>query len=179
MLHRQYLSDFKHLGYQPHSVGHLSQSLQQYGQALPATVSMASQTVVFYLSDEIFAIPTPILVTIEPAPLFSTSSGRPTARPQTWKTHFETLKDHHFHSLGMASDRGLGLVAGYRDASLKLSGWQTTFMSFKAASMYVSVGEKRHSAIAKEDRAIRKFHRQKRVQPQQALDPVRTSAPSL
>ena len=61
----------------------------------------------------------------------------------TWKTHFETLKDHHFHSLGMASDRGLGLVAGYRDASLKLSGWQTTFMSFKAASMYVSIGEKK------------------------------------
>ena len=52
-----YLSGAQHLGYQPHSVGHLSQSLQQYGQALPATVSMASQTVVFYLSDEIFAHP--------------------------------------------------------------------------------------------------------------------------
>src|SRR6267378_1320903 len=34
----------------------------------------------------------------------------------TWKAHFDTLKDHHFHSLGMASDRGIGLVAGYRDA---------------------------------------------------------------
>ncbi len=56
----------KHLGYQPNSVGHLSACFQQYGQALPSTISMPSPTVVFYLSDEIFAIQAPILVTIEP-----------------------------------------------------------------------------------------------------------------
>lgn len=107
----------QHLGYQPHSVGHLSQYFQQYGQALPATLSMASKTVVFYLSDEIFAIPTPILVTIEPQSTTILHIERATDRSaSTWKTHCETLRDHHFHSLGMASDRGLGLVAGSRDA---------------------------------------------------------------
>src|SRR6266478_2045368 len=34
----------------------------------------------------------------------------------TWQTHFEDLRDHHFHSIGMASDRGVGLVAGYQAA---------------------------------------------------------------
>ena len=50
----------QHLGYQPNSVGHRSECLQHYGQALPSTVSMTSQTVVFYLSDELFAIHMPI-----------------------------------------------------------------------------------------------------------------------
>ena len=34
----------------------------------------------------------------------------------TWRGHFEALEAHHFSSLGLASDRGLGLVAGYRAA---------------------------------------------------------------
>jgi Transposase len=35
---------------------------------------------------------------------------------QTWKAHFEDLGEHRFHSIGMASDRGVGLVAGYQSA---------------------------------------------------------------
>jgi hypothetical protein len=30
----------------------------------------------------------------------------------TWKAHCETLHAHHCSSIGMASDRGVGLVAG-------------------------------------------------------------------
>src|SRR6266851_2032226 len=64
--HESDVVGLKHLGYQPNSVGHLSACFQQYGQALPSTISMPSPTVVFYLSDEIFAIQAPILGTIEP-----------------------------------------------------------------------------------------------------------------
>jgi hypothetical protein len=35
---------------------------------------------------------------------------------QTWQTHFEDLGNHLFHSIGMASDRGTGLMAGYQAA---------------------------------------------------------------
>jgi len=45
------------LEYSPHSVGYLSQFFQQYGHSLPATLSTGSPKVVFYLSDEIFALP--------------------------------------------------------------------------------------------------------------------------
>jgi len=50
----------KTLQYQPHSVGYLSNFFPRAGHALPSTVSMASKKVVLYLSDEIFALHTPI-----------------------------------------------------------------------------------------------------------------------
>ena len=53
------------LEYHPDSVGYLSQFCQSTGQALPSTLLMPSQKLVFYLSDEIFAIHAPILVTID------------------------------------------------------------------------------------------------------------------
>ena len=58
-------SILKALEYHPNSVGYLSQFFHSAGQALPSTLLMPSQTCVFYLSDEIFAIHAPILVTIE------------------------------------------------------------------------------------------------------------------
>ena len=56
--------DYRHE--EPNSVGYLSQSLHTFGRLVPSTLEMASSKSVFYLSDEIFAIGTPILVTIEP-----------------------------------------------------------------------------------------------------------------
>src|SRR5919197_3714531 len=107
----------KRLGYQPNSVGHLSASVQSGGQGLPSTLSMTSTTVVFYLGDELFALHTPILVTIEP---HSTAMLRielaADRSASTWKAHFDTLQAPHFSSLGLASDRGVGLVAGSREA---------------------------------------------------------------
>ena len=51
-------SILKHFAYQPSSVGYLSEYLQDYGRCVPSTLSMAQKKVVFYLSDEIFAIGT-------------------------------------------------------------------------------------------------------------------------
>jgi hypothetical protein len=58
-------SILKYFQYQPNSVGYLSECFHNYGCALPSTLSAAEHTVVFYLSDEIFARHQPILVTIE------------------------------------------------------------------------------------------------------------------
>jgi hypothetical protein len=72
---------------------------------------------VFYLSDEIFATHQPILVTIDAqstAILKIQLASERSAQP--WRAHFEALEAHLLHSLGMASDRGRGLVAGYQDA---------------------------------------------------------------
>ena len=121
---------------------------------------MVSKTVVFYLSDEIFAIQTPILVTIEPQSTAILHIERATDRSaSTWKTPVETLKGHHFHSLGMASDRGLGLVAGYRDACPEALWVADHFHEFQDLfNVRLQWEKKAYGAIAKEDEAIRKFH---------------------
>jgi hypothetical protein len=110
-------SIFKHFDYQPNSVGYLSEFLRDYGRCVPSTLSMPHQKVVFYLSDEIFAIRAPILVTIEAQSTAILKIELASDRSaETWKAHFDDLGDHLFHSIGMASDRGVGLSAGYRAA---------------------------------------------------------------
>jgi hypothetical protein len=110
-------SIFKHFDYQPSSVGYLSEFLRDYGRCVPSTLSMPQQKVVFYLSDEIFAIRCPILVTIDARSTAILKIELASDRSaQTWETHFRDLGAHRFHSLGMASDRGVGLKAGYQAA---------------------------------------------------------------
>src|SRR5882672_9043522 len=58
-------SILKALEYHPNSVGYLSQFFQHAGRTLPSILVMPSKTWVFYLSDEIFALDKPILVTID------------------------------------------------------------------------------------------------------------------
>ena len=107
----------KALEYHPNSVGYLSQFFHSAGQALPATLVMPSKTLVFYISDEIFAIHAPILVTIDARSTTILNIKLASDRSaDTWRAHFEALENHQFVSLGLASDRGLGLVAGYRAA---------------------------------------------------------------
>jgi hypothetical protein len=110
-------SIFKRFDYQPNSVGYLSEYLQDYGRSVPSTLSMEQKKVVFYLSDEIFAIRTPILVTIDAQSTAMLKIELASDRSaKTWETHFKALGAHRFHSLGMASDRGVGLKAGYQAA---------------------------------------------------------------
>src|SRR2546427_4242688 len=85
--------------------------------SVPSTLQVAQKTVVFYLSDEIFAIGTPILVTVDAQSTAILKIQLASDRSaQTWKAHFDNLGNHLFHSIGMASDRGVGLLAGYQAA---------------------------------------------------------------
>ncbi len=110
-------SILQRMEYRPSSVGYLSESLQDYGRCVPSTLSMPHKKVVFYLSDEIFAIRRPILVTIDARSTAILKIELASDRSaKTWETHFKDLGAHRFHSLGMASDRGVGLKAGYQAA---------------------------------------------------------------
>jgi hypothetical protein len=110
-------SIFKHFDYEPNSVGSLSESLQDYGRSVPSTLSMPHQKVGFYLSEEMFAIRAPILVTIDAQSTAILKIELASDRSaKTWATHFNALGAHRLHSLGMASDRGVGLQAGYQAA---------------------------------------------------------------
>ena len=103
-------SILKALEYHPNSVGYLSQCFHRAGQTLPSTLVIPSKKWVFYLSDEIFAIRHPILVTIEAHSTAILKIELASDRSaETWQAHFADLGAHRFHSIGMASDRGVGL----------------------------------------------------------------------
>ena len=148
-----------HLGYQPHSVGSLSECFQRYGRALPSTLSMASKTVVFYLSDEIFACHAPILVTIDAQSTTILKIELAADRSaETWRAHFAALDASLFHSLGMASDRGVGLVAGYHAACEEALWVCDYFHEFQDLFTVLHQWERKaYAAIRQEDEAAQKF----------------------
>jgi hypothetical protein len=149
--------------YQPNSVGYLSECFQTYGRALPSTLSMTESKVVFYLSDEIFARHQPILVTIEAQSTAILKIQLASDRSaQTWKAHFEDLGEHRFHSIGMASDRGVGLVAGYHAACQDARWVCDRFHEFQALfDRRHQLERKAYAAIAKETEAATTFHNAK------------------
>lgn len=149
--------------YQPNSVGYLSERFQTYGRALPSTLSMTESKVVFYLSDEIFARHQPILVTIEAQSTAILKIQLASDRSaQTWKAHFDDLGEHRFHSIGMASDRGVGLVAGYQSACPDALWVCDRFHEFQDLfDRRQQLERKAYAAIAKEAEAATTFHNAK------------------
>jgi hypothetical protein len=113
-----------------------------------------------YLSDEIFARHQPIVVTIEAhstamlkMPLASERSA------ETWEAHVDDRGEHHFHRIGMASDRGRGLVAGSHAACPdarwvcdRLHAFHDLFDRRRPLERTAS------AAMAKEDEAAQTFH---------------------
>jgi hypothetical protein len=153
-------SILKYFQYQPNSVGYLSECFQHYGATLPSTLAMAEHTVVFYLSDEIFARHQPILVTIEAQSTAILKIQLASDRSaETWKAHCDDLGEHRFHSLGMASDRGLGLVAGYHAACQDARWVCDRFHEFQDLfDRRRQLERKAYAAIAREDEAAHTFH---------------------
>jgi transposase len=156
-------SILQYFQYQPNSVGYLSERFHTYGAALPSTLAMAEHKVVFYLSDEIFARHQPILVTIEAQSTAILKIQLASDRSaETWKAHFDDLGAHRFHSIGMASDRGLGLVAGYQAACQDARWVCDRFHEFQALfDRRHQLERKAYAAIAKEDEAAHTFHHAK------------------
>lgn len=144
-------------------MGYLSECFQHYGGALPSTLSVAEHQVVFYLSDEIFARHQPIFVTIEAQSTAILKIQLASERSaETWKAHFDDLGDHHFQSLGMASDRGRGLVAGSQAACQDARWVCDRFHEFQDLfDRRRQLERKASAAIAKEDEAAQTFHNAK------------------
>jgi hypothetical protein len=156
-------SILKRLGYQPNSVGYLSNAFHAYGVCVPSTLSMAQTKLVFYLSDELFALQRPILVTLEAqsTAILKIQLASDRSAP-TWKAHFEDLSDHHFQSIGMASDRGVGLVAGYQAACPEAIWVCDQFHEFQDLfNRCRQLERKAYSTIGKEEKAAQTFIRAK------------------
>ncbi len=124
---------------------------------------MVEHTVVFYLSDEIFARHQPILVTIEAQSTAILKIQLASERSaETWQAHFDDLGKHRFHSIGMASDRGRGLVAGYHAACQDALWVCDRFHEFRDLfDRRRQLERKAYAAITKEDEATKTFHNAK------------------
>jgi transposase len=81
---------------------------------------------------------------------------------ETWKAHFDDLGAHRFDSIGMASDRGRGLVAGYHAACPDARWVCDRFHEFQDLfDRRRQLERKAYAAIAKEDEAAHTFHNAK------------------
>jgi len=143
----------------PNAGGYLSQFFQSAGQTLPSTLLLPSKTWGFSLSAEILALQAPILVTLDARSTTLRNIELASERSaETWKAHFEALAHHHCVSLGMASDRGLGLVAGYQ-AACDMAWWVADyFHEFQDLFALLHPGERTASTtLNKEDDAARTF----------------------
>jgi len=156
-------SIFKHFDYQPSSVGSLSQYLKDYGRSVPSTLRVAEKKMVFYLSDEIFAIGVPILVTLEAQSTAILKIELASDRSaETWEAHFKDLDKHLFHSIGMASDRGVGLMTGYQAACQDGRWVCDQFHEFQELfHRCQQLERKAYGAIGKEMEAVALFHNAK------------------
>src|SRR5260370_18987994 len=124
---------------------------------------MAEHKVGFYLSDEIFARHQPILVTIEAHSTAILKIQLASERSaETWEAHFDDLSEHHVPRIGMASDRGRGLVAGYQAACQDARWVYDRFHEFRdLLDRRRQLERKAYAAIAKEDEAAHTFHHAK------------------
>src|SRR6266705_4263342 len=153
----------KRLAYRPNSIGYLSETFQAYGACVPSTLSVPQTQLVFYLSDELFALQSPILITLEAqsTAILKIQLASDRCAP-TWQTHVEDLRDHHFHRIGMASDRGVGLVAGYQAACQDAIWVCDQFHEFQDLfDRRQQLERKAYAAIAKEAEAATTFHNAK------------------
>jgi len=81
----------KRLAYRPNSIGYLSETFQAYGACVPSTLSVPQTQLVFYLSDELFALQSPILITLEAqsTAILKIQLASDRCAP-TWQTHLRT-----------------------------------------------------------------------------------------
>ena len=147
-------------GYANDSTGMISQRLTDFGARLPNTLNLGKPTVVFYLSDEIYASGLPILVTIDPVSTailkIELSSN---CQADTWKKHFQSIESNGISARGLASDRGVGIVQGYQLFHDNLVWCSDHFHEFRGLTKLLRTLESQaYEAITREAERFRVFN---------------------
>jgi tetratricopeptide (TPR) repeat protein len=146
------------MGCRPCSEGYISQRLKYYGLKVSPTLKSETIQFVLFLSDEIFANNWPILITIEPQ---STTILRielaDDRTSKTWQEHWIEIERNHYYTLGLVSDRGKGLVEGFKESFEGLPYYPDHFHEFRelAQIILVELEKKAYSAIEYEDERYR------------------------
>jgi hypothetical protein len=147
------------LNYPSHSTGMISQLLSKYGKKLPSTLSSPEEHQVIYLSDEIFALGCPILITIEPkSTAILKMELAPNRSSESWKNHSEELQLNQFVAKALASDRGKGITGGYKAVYPHLPWYSDHFHEFRGLFKLLNKFERQaYSAIDYEHDRLCRF----------------------
>ena len=147
-------------GYSKDSTGLISQRLKKFGTGVPNTLNLGKPTVVFYLSDEIYACGRPILVTIDPVSTAILKIELATnCKADTWKKHFQSIENNDIFSQGLASDRGVGIVQGYQSFHDGLVWCSDHFHEFRGLTKLLRTLESQaYDAITHEDKRFQVFN---------------------
>lgn len=101
------------------SVGYISQSLSSIGRLLPSNVKAQGdkEHCIIFVSDEIFSKRKPILITVDPisTAILNIELGDDRSG-ETWSKHFSIIEGNGFKASHLASDGGIGLQLGRREA---------------------------------------------------------------
>ena len=151
------------LGYPHDSTGMISERLKMFGRCLSNTLNVDTECLVFFLSDEIFALGRPILVTIDPV---STAILRielaPNRNAETWELHYQALKDNLILAKGLGSDRAISINKGLQAVFDNLVWCSDHFHEFNDLVKLLATLEKQaYAAIAEEDDRLRVFSKAK------------------
>ena len=146
-------------GISPASHGTLSERFKADGSQLPSTLKTDQPHCVMVLGDEIFACNRPILMTIEPV---STAILRielaPNRNADTWKNHFLQIQQNQYVALGLASDRGTGLVKGFHDACPDKPWYSDHFHELRDLCRSLTrIENQAYAMIEQESECLRKF----------------------
>jgi hypothetical protein len=158
------ISEILHtLGYPHDSTGMVSERLKAFGRCLSNTLNVDTECLVFFLSDEIFALGRPILVTIDPV---STAILRielaPNRTAKTWELHYQALKDHLIMAKGLGSDRAISINKGLQAVFDNLVWCSDHFHEFNDLVKLLATLEKQaYAAIAEEEERLRVFNNAK------------------
>lgn len=148
----------KALGHSPCSVGHISECIKKYAQKLSNTLEADSVEFVLFLSDELFSGSQPILITIEPQSMAILRIELAKDRSaDTWKSHWIAIEKNQFYTLGLVSDRGKGLVEGFKGAFPDLTYYPDMFHDLRdlAKVILVDLEKAAYKAIAYESISYR------------------------
>ena len=101
------------------SVGSVSELLGKIGKALPRNIEIDknNKLLLMIASDEVFSKSTPILITIDPisSAILRIEKAK-NRKGETWKKHFDEVKESGISVIGVVRDEGNGLALGAKDS---------------------------------------------------------------
>ena len=101
------------------AIGSISQILSDMGHFLPDTIELDKdmKLVLMVASDEVFSKSTPILITVDPISSAILKIEKAENRKgETWKKHFDEVKESGISVIGVVRDEGNGLALGAKES---------------------------------------------------------------
>jgi hypothetical protein len=118
--------------YPHHSTGLISENLTEIGNLLPSQLQSECVQKLSIISDELYSIGHPILISIEPkSTAILNIQLASNCQADTWDKHFKEIENANYKIVDMCSDRGTGIMAGFQSACPNQAWFSDHFHEFR------------------------------------------------